>query len=70
VRARFPDIVTTQLSREHHRGGEVIPLAQVQPFEPDAIVVSTADCAISVGAAAEGAQKFDADRKVADREIE
>jgi hypothetical protein len=51
LRERFPNMVAGQLSYEHHRGGEVIPLPEILPFKPDAVIVSTADCAISVGAA-------------------
>ncbi|KAI0121292.1 hypothetical protein BJ170DRAFT_599967 [Xylariales sp. AK1849] len=49
----FPDLVTKQLHWEHHRGGGVIPLDQVVPFQPDVLVASTADCAVAVGAAAD-----------------
>ena len=53
LREQFPDIVTKQLQWEHHQGGGVIPLKEVMPFEPDAVVASTADCAVSVGTAAD-----------------
>lgn len=53
LRERFPDIVAKQLHWEHHQGGGVIPLKEVMPFGPHAVVVSTADCAVSVATAAD-----------------
>ena len=53
LRDRFPGIVAKQLHWEHHQGGGIIPLKEIMPFRPDAVVASTADCAVSVGTAAD-----------------
>ena len=50
---RFPDMVAKQLQWEHHKGGGIIPLSKIKPFQPDAVIASTADCAVSVGASAD-----------------